>query len=70
MPETFDIIAALPTLDLNESNRLVQMIEATGVTKPHGVEFTVSVQKTPGWKDRLMALAASEAAELESIFDA
>jgi len=47
----------------------VETIEASGLTSPHDIGFTVTVDKVPGWKDTLLARAADEAAELESLFD-
>lgn len=70
MAELFEIQSALPTQRLNSAQQLEDVIEAVAVTKPHGVVFSVSVQKVPGWRAMLLARAAEEAAELESLFDA
>lgn len=68
MAEQFEIIAARPTQELNAAGGLTDVMTADAVTIPHGVGFTVTVPKTPGWKDELLRLAADEAAELESLF--
>lgn len=70
MAEQFEITAALPSQELDAAGRIVDTMSAAGATIPHGVSFTVTVLKEPGWRDRLLALAAEEARELESLFDA
>jgi uncharacterized protein YggE len=68
--DTFEITAALPTQELDAGGRLIDVIEAVGVTKPNGVVFTVRVPKTGAWREALIAAARAEAAELEAIFNA
>lgn len=70
MAAQFEIIAAAPTQELDGAGRLVDVMELTGVTIPHQVNFTVKVPKVGGWRDAALARAAAEAAELESLFDA
>lgn len=70
MADTFEIMGAFPTQRLDASQQIIEVIEATGVTKPHGVSFTIAVDKLPGWRERLLAIAAEEAAELEALFSA
>lgn len=68
MADTFEIIAARPSQRLTAGGDLEDVMTADGVTIPHGVGFTVTVPKTPGWRDALLAQAAVEAQELESLF--
>lgn len=65
----YTITAAIATQELDASGRLVDVMEATGVTTPNGAAFVVRTAKTPGWRDRIRELAAAEAAELESLFE-
>jgi uncharacterized protein YggE len=69
MAETFEITAAMPSQELAPTG-LVDVVTATGVTKPHGVSFTVTVPKAGAWREALIEAARAEAAELEAIFDA
>lgn len=69
MAENYDITAVMPTETLDQAQRLVKVIVANGITKPHGVNFTVTVTQEGGWKDALAAAADAEATELESAFD-
>ena len=68
MAENFDVVGVVPTQRLVNGTQLSDVIELTGVTKPHGVMFTVEAAKAPGWKDAILAAAEREAAELESVF--
>jgi len=61
--------AVVPSQRLGPGNTPVDIVEATAVTHPHDVMFSVQVDKKPGWKDALAAAARAEAAELESAFD-
>lgn len=68
MADTFEIIAARPEQQLTPGGQLTEVMVADAVTIPHGVNFTVQVPKTHGWKEALIAKATAEAAELESLF--
>jgi hypothetical protein len=67
---TFEITALIPTQELTPANKILEVMEASGTTIPHGVNFTVTVPKTTNWKAALLEAAAAEAAELESVFEA
>jgi len=68
LADLFEIKSAIPTSSLDAAGNLVEIVEATGVTIPHGVSFVVRVPKAPGWRDALLAEATREAAEFESLF--
>lgn len=66
----YEIISVIPSQRLEGGMTIVPTIEAVGITRPHDVNFSVTVDKVDGWRDALLAAAAQEAAELESVFDA
>lgn len=70
MAAGFEVTAAMPTQELDASQRLVDVMILSGRTIPHSVVFSVTVPKVSGWRDAALAAAAAEAAELESLFDA
>jgi hypothetical protein len=65
----YEIIAVIPGQRLEGGLRIVETLEAVAITQPHEVNFSVTVDKTGGWKAALVAAVAAEAAELESVFD-
>lgn len=69
MAETYTIQSVIPSQRLVGGTRIQETIEAVGVTIPHEVSFSVSVDKTGDWRTALADAAAAEAAELESVFE-
>jgi len=68
MAETFDVTAAIASQRLN-GTEIVDVMEVTAITKPHGISITVTVTKAPGWKEVAQAQLAAEAEDVESVFD-
>lgn len=68
MADTYTILSVIPSQRLQGGVTVIETIEAVGITIPHEVSFSVSVDKVAGWRDALAAAAAAEAAELESVF--
>lgn len=66
---SYEIVSVIPSERL-EANGLtiVPTIELVGSSVPHAIGFSVTVDKTEGWKARLEAAAEAEALELESLF--
>ena len=64
----FTIIAVSTGQRLEAGVRIVETLEAICVTAEHEINYSVTVDKTEGWKERLAAAAQSEADELESVF--
>lgn len=69
MAELFTILAVIPEQRLQSGTTVVEVVTASGITHPHEVSFSVTVDKVGDWKAALAAAAASEAADLESVFD-
>ena len=65
----FSIIAVSTGQRLDAGVRVVETLEAICVTADHEINYSVTVDKTEGWKARLQAAAQSEADELESVFE-
>lgn len=65
----FEIIAVSTDQRLEGGTRIVETITAVGITRPHDVNFSVTVDKAPDWKAALIAAAQAEADELESVFE-
>ena len=70
MAANFTTMAVLFGTRLVGGTQIVETAELTGLSIPHEVSFTVTVDKVDGWKDALLAAAAAEAAEVESLFGA
>lgn len=68
MAEWFDVTGVIPFQRQGGATGLLDFIEVVGVTKPHGIIFTVEVPKQAGWKDAVLQAATAEAQELESAF--
>lgn len=68
MPDLFEIIAAIPTQELDGRGNLVDVMAITARTLEHDVAFTFTVEKTAGWRDAALAKAREETIEIESVF--
>ena len=69
MADSYDVLSAIATQRLVNGVDIQDVMEVTAVSKPNGVTFTIQVPKTAGWKDAAASALASEAAEMESVFD-
>lgn len=47
---------------------IIETLEAVAVTSPNEINFSVTVDKTAGWKEEIAAKLQAEANELESVF--
>lgn len=65
----YTIIGVATGQRLEGGTRIIETVEAIALTTPNNVNFAVTVDKKPGWKEAIAAAAAAEAAELESVFD-
>lgn len=65
----YTIIAVSTNQRLVAGTQIVETLEAVAITSPHEVNFSVTVDKKPGWQDALKAAAQAEADALESVFD-
>lgn len=66
---TFTVIGVAIGSRLEGGIRVVETVEGIGITQPHEVNFSATVDKVPGWKAALQAAMQAEADELESVFD-
>lgn len=69
MAANYVLTAALVGSRLEAGTRIVETIEGVFETIPHGIGFSVTVDKKPGYKEALAAEATREASELESLYD-
>ncbi len=69
MADTYTIVSVIPTEELVAGTQIRKVIEASGLTIPHSVTFTVVVPREGDWRAALAKAAAAEAAELEAAFD-
>ena len=69
MADGYELQAVTPSSRLEAGTRIVETLEAVAVTKPHSIQFSVTVDKVAGYSDALHAALAAEAAELEGLFN-
>jgi len=68
VPEGYEVLSAAVTQELSGTGSLVDVVQVTFKSLPHEVVGQVRVPKTAGWREAALALIATEAAELESLF--
>lgn len=68
MPETYEVTAVREITDVNDAGDLLDYLEASAKTKPHGVHFSVRVPAGTGAAADLQGQLASKAGELESVY--